>query len=177
MCNVVFRCVPCPPEQLKCVMERVLDFAVCELTKIVEASFDDLLLEITKMEREQQTLEERLGRSSDRGGGDKARSGGARRRGSENDSVSPSGSEDAKEEVTVSKETTETDGRPSLGLICPAPLCGSVPLSPPLFFCPPFCLCPSSVNSSSSRSRLCPRPHSLSGLGSDPGQGLWAEVV
>uniref|UniRef100_A0A672Y466 C2H2-type domain-containing protein n=2 Tax=Sphaeramia orbicularis TaxID=375764 RepID=A0A672Y466_9TELE len=100
-------------DQLKSVMERVLDFAVCELTKIVEASFDDLLLEITKMEREQQTLEERLGRSSDRGGGDKGRSGGGRRRGSENDSVSPSGSEDAREEVgdvTATKETTEADG-------------------------------------------------------------------
>ncbi|XP_049417040.1 uncharacterized protein si:dkeyp-113d7.10 [Epinephelus fuscoguttatus] len=106
-------------DQLKSVMEQVLDFAVHELTKIVEASFDDLLLEITKMEREQRVLEERLDRSSDRGGGgggEKGRGGGGgaggRRRGSENDSVSPSGSEDAREElteVTVSKETAETD--------------------------------------------------------------------
>ncbi|XP_074484683.1 uncharacterized protein LOC141763827 isoform X2 [Sebastes fasciatus] len=143
--------------QLKSVMEHVLDFAVHELTKIVEASFDDLLLEITKMEREQQVLEERLDQSSDKGGGgggdkgrgggggdkgrgggggggggdkgsggggdkgrggggggggEKGRGGGGRRRGSENDSVSPSGSEDTREEVTevtVSKEMPETD--------------------------------------------------------------------
>ncbi|KAM7387617.1 hypothetical protein PAMA_009978 [Pampus argenteus] len=123
-------------DQLKSVMKQVLDFAVCELTKIVEASFDDLLLEITKMEREQQVLEERLDKSSENGGGgekgrgggggggekgrggggEKGRGGGGaaggRRRGSENDSVSPSGSEDTREElteVTVSKKTPETD--------------------------------------------------------------------
>uniref|UniRef100_A0A3Q4N474 Si:dkeyp-113d7.10 n=1 Tax=Neolamprologus brichardi TaxID=32507 RepID=A0A3Q4N474_NEOBR len=79
--------------QLKSVMEQVLDFAVRELTKIVEASFDDLLLEITKMEREQQLLEKRLGKGAERGGGDKGKGGGRGRRGSENDSVSPSGSE------------------------------------------------------------------------------------
>lgn len=109
-----------PTDQLKSVMEHVLDFAVRELTKIVEASFDDLLLEITKMEREQQVLQERVGKSSDRGGGgmagggEKGRGGaGGRRRGSENDSISPSGSEDAREdptEVTVSKEKKEPDG-------------------------------------------------------------------
>lgn len=103
-----------PADQLKSVMEQVLDFAVRELTKIVEASFDDLLLEITKMEREQRVLEERLDRSSERGG-EKGRGGGAggRRRGSENDSVSPSGSEDAREElaeVPASKETAERGG-------------------------------------------------------------------
>ncbi|XP_029913833.1 uncharacterized protein LOC115363695 [Myripristis murdjan] len=95
--------------QLKTVMQQVLDFALCELTKIVEASFDDLLLEITKMEREQQLLEERLGGG---GGGEKGRGAGGRRRGSENDSASPSGSEDAREEpgdITESKETAETD--------------------------------------------------------------------
>ncbi|XP_069572207.1 uncharacterized protein [Brachyistius frenatus] len=100
-------------DQLKSVMEQVLDFAVRELTKIVEASFDDLLLEITKMEREQHVLEERLVKSAERGGGEKGRAPGGNRRGSENDSVSPSGSEDAREEVaevTVSKETAETDG-------------------------------------------------------------------
>ncbi|XP_041673422.1 zinc finger protein 316 [Cheilinus undulatus] len=99
-------------DQLKSVMEQVLDFAVRELTKIVEASFDDLLLEITKMEREQQVLEERLNKSSGKGGGEKGRGGGGRRRGSENDSVSPSGSEDAREElvdITGSKETTGRD--------------------------------------------------------------------
>lgn len=101
-------------DQLKSVMEQVLDFAVRELTKIVEASFDDLLLEITKMEREQQLLEKRLGKGAERGGGDKGKGGGGGgrgRRGSENDSVSPSGSEDAREEVavvTASKETPQT---------------------------------------------------------------------
>ncbi|KAI3359600.1 hypothetical protein L3Q82_013798 [Scortum barcoo] len=62
-------------------MEQVLDFAVRrELTKIVEASFDDLLLEITKMEREQRVLEERLDKIPDRGGGEKEE---RRRRGRE----------------------------------------------------------------------------------------------
>uniref|UniRef100_UPI0037E993B7 hypermethylated in cancer 2 protein n=1 Tax=Semicossyphus pulcher TaxID=241346 RepID=UPI0037E993B7 len=93
-------------DQLKSVMEQVLDFAVRELTKIVEASFDDLLLEITKMEREQQG-------GGGGGGGEKGRGGGGgRRRGSENDSVSPSGSEDAREELTVlppSKEKSRRD--------------------------------------------------------------------
>uniref|UniRef100_A0A8C6TCY8 C2H2-type domain-containing protein n=1 Tax=Neogobius melanostomus TaxID=47308 RepID=A0A8C6TCY8_9GOBI len=65
---------------VKSVMQRVLEFAVSELTKIVEASFDDLLLEITKMEKEQQSLEERLGLG--------------RSENSENDSMSPSGSEE-----------------------------------------------------------------------------------
>lgn len=41
-------------------MERVLEFAVSELTKIVEDSFDDLLLEFTKKERENQILKEQL---------------------------------------------------------------------------------------------------------------------
>lgn len=90
-------------------MEQVLAFALRELTKIVEASFDDLLLEITKMEAEQQQLEDQLGRSSERGGGDKPR--GGRRRGSINDSVSPSGSEDTREEpAEESKETVRADG-------------------------------------------------------------------
>ncbi|KAK9958044.1 hypothetical protein ABG768_012225 [Culter alburnus] len=46
--------------QLKSVMEHVLEFAVCELTKIVEDSFDDLLLEFTKKEGENQILKEQL---------------------------------------------------------------------------------------------------------------------
>ncbi|XP_067282287.1 myoneurin isoform X2 [Pseudorasbora parva] len=46
--------------QLKSVMEHVLEFAVCELTKIVEDSFDDLLLEFTKKERENHILKEQL---------------------------------------------------------------------------------------------------------------------
>lgn len=95
-------------------MERVLDFALRELTKIVEASFDDLLLEITKMEKEQAGLEQHLGRSFERpGGGDKGRGGaGGRRRGSENDSVSPSGSsEDTREEpAEESKEPAPPEG-------------------------------------------------------------------
>lgn len=81
-------------------MAQVLDFALRELTKIVEASFDDLLLEVTKMETEQQGLEERLGRSCA-----SARVCGARRRGSENDSVSPSDSED-----TAAKEAEDSAG-------------------------------------------------------------------
>ncbi|XP_038161570.1 zinc finger protein 469 isoform X3 [Cyprinodon tularosa] len=92
-------------DQLKSVMEQVLAFALRELTKIVEASFDDLLLEITKMEKEQQMLEEQLERGSERGGG------GGRRRGSVNDSESPSGSEDTREEpAEESKEAAPTDG-------------------------------------------------------------------
>lgn len=46
--------------QLKAVMEHVLEFAVCELSKIVEDSFDDLLVEFTKKERENQILKDQL---------------------------------------------------------------------------------------------------------------------
>ncbi|KAM4534590.1 uncharacterized protein V3H82_024505 [Fundulus diaphanus] len=107
-------------DQLKSVMEQVLAFALRELTKIVEASFDDLLLEITKMEKEQQTLEEKLGRSSERGGAEKGR--GGRRRGSVNDSVSPSGSEDTREEpAEESKETPPPPEGPERPPDRPAP--------------------------------------------------------
>uniref|UniRef100_A0A8C6MF38 Uncharacterized protein n=2 Tax=Nothobranchius furzeri TaxID=105023 RepID=A0A8C6MF38_NOTFU len=102
----------CSADQLKSVMEQVLNFAVRELTKIVEASFDDLLLEITKMEKEHKVLEERMGRSNDRGGGDKGKGGGGRRRGSENDSVSPSGSEDTREELAEESKDTAPTGDP-----------------------------------------------------------------
>lgn len=94
-------------------MEKVLNFAVCELTKIVEASFDDLLLEITKMETEHQILEEKLDKKSHGGGVGGGGGVAGKRRGSENDSVSPSGSEDAREdlaEVAVVKEKTEAGG-------------------------------------------------------------------
>lgn len=50
----------CFSGQLKVVMEHVLEFAVCELTKIVEDSFDDLLVEFTKKERENQILKDQL---------------------------------------------------------------------------------------------------------------------
>jgi len=101
-------------------MGRVLDFAVRELTKIVEASFDDLLLEITKKEREQKALEEHLGRSVALGGGggggggpgNRGGRGAGHRRGSEHDSTSPSGSEDTREEpgdAILSKDTPEAD--------------------------------------------------------------------
>ncbi|XP_072531827.1 uncharacterized protein [Salminus brasiliensis] len=53
--------------QLKMVMERVLEFAVCELTKIVEDSFDDLLLELTKTEREHEKLRAQLQEIEDNG--------------------------------------------------------------------------------------------------------------
>lgn len=46
--------------QLKVVMEQVLEFALTELTKIVEDSFDDLLLELTKVEHENGALSDRL---------------------------------------------------------------------------------------------------------------------
>ncbi|XP_049600353.1 zinc finger protein 394 isoform X2 [Syngnathus scovelli] len=49
-------------EQLKCAMERVLHSALCQLKKMVEASFDDLLLEITQKECERQTLQTQLDR-------------------------------------------------------------------------------------------------------------------
>ncbi|XP_061568652.1 Krueppel-like factor 2 isoform X2 [Cololabis saira] len=92
-------------DQLKSVMQQVLDFAVRELTKIVEASFDNLLLEVGKMEKEHEGLQERLGRGCGRAGG------GGRRKGSENDSASPSGSEDAREEpAEPPKEPAPPDG-------------------------------------------------------------------
>ncbi|XP_018605224.1 zinc finger protein 202 isoform X2 [Scleropages formosus] len=47
-------------DQLKTVMEQVLKFAVSELTKIVENSFDDLVLELLKKEKENKTLNESL---------------------------------------------------------------------------------------------------------------------
>ncbi|CAB1341606.1 unnamed protein product [Coregonus sp. 'balchen'] len=99
--------------QLKMVMEHVLEFAVCELTKIVEASFDDLLLEMTKKEWEHSALEEQLRRVAHRENG---RGGVSRRSGSENNTAFPSGSEDTRQEsrnVTVKivrgqREQTET---------------------------------------------------------------------
>lgn len=57
---VVIVCVCFPAGQLKLVMERVLEFAVCELSKIVEDSFDDVLLELRKAERESEELMEKL---------------------------------------------------------------------------------------------------------------------
>ena len=72
-------------------MEQVLDFAVCELGKIVEASFEDLLLEITVKEREHQELEERLRCSRPENGKSRA----SRRRCSEPDAASSPGSPDA----------------------------------------------------------------------------------
>ncbi|KAJ8404275.1 hypothetical protein AAFF_G00340480 [Aldrovandia affinis] len=53
--------------QLKAVMEQVLKFAVCEVTKIVEDSFDDLLLELMKKEKENRSLNVRL-QSEEAGG-------------------------------------------------------------------------------------------------------------
>ncbi|XP_023812981.1 uncharacterized protein LOC101171055 isoform X2 [Oryzias latipes] len=97
-------------DQLKVVMEQVLDFALRELTKIVEASVDNLLQDISKMDREQQALEEKLGGNVEQGRGEKSRGGPGRRRGSENDSVSPSGSEDTRGEPgEASKATPPTD--------------------------------------------------------------------
>ncbi|KAL2101866.1 hypothetical protein ACEWY4_003627 [Coilia grayii] len=46
--------------QLKAVMEQVLEFAVTELTKIVEDSFDDLVQELTKVDHENEALNDRL---------------------------------------------------------------------------------------------------------------------
>ncbi|KAG5832864.1 hypothetical protein ANANG_G00295710 [Anguilla anguilla] len=46
--------------QLKLVMEQVLKFALAELTKIVEDSFDDLLQELLKKEKENQSLSVRV---------------------------------------------------------------------------------------------------------------------
>eukprot|EP00063_Salmo_salar_P073148 XP_014047983.1 PREDICTED: uncharacterized protein LOC106600812 [Salmo salar] len=99
--------------QLKMVMEHVLEFAVCELTKIVEASFDDLLLELTRKEREHIALEEQLRRLAHQ---ENRKGGVSRRSGSENNTAFPSGSEDTRQEsrnVTVKivqgqREQTET---------------------------------------------------------------------
>ncbi|XP_071264254.1 uncharacterized protein [Salvelinus alpinus] len=99
--------------QLKMVMEHVLEFAVCELTKIVEASFDDLLLELTGKEREHIALEEQLRHLAHQ---ENRKGGVSRRSGSENNTAFPSGSEDTRQEsrnVTVKivrgqREQTET---------------------------------------------------------------------
>ncbi|XP_057673693.1 uncharacterized protein si:dkeyp-113d7.10 [Corythoichthys intestinalis] len=74
-------------EQLKCAMERVVHSALCQLKKMVEASFDDLLLEITQKERERQTLQARLDRRS-----------AATRREARDRSSSPAASEGAPED-------------------------------------------------------------------------------
>ncbi|KAJ7992245.1 hypothetical protein DPEC_G00276520 [Dallia pectoralis] len=84
--------------QLKRVMEQVLEFAMCELTKVVEASFDDLLLEMTKKEREHCALKERLCSAERQENGKAAAS---KRRGQDKDSASPGGSEGTKESVSV----------------------------------------------------------------------------
>ncbi|XP_047663752.1 uncharacterized protein si:dkeyp-113d7.10 isoform X1 [Tachysurus fulvidraco] len=56
--------------QLKVVMERVLEFAVRELSKIVEDSFDDVLLELRKTDRENEELMEKLrGKVEENGAG------------------------------------------------------------------------------------------------------------
>lgn len=50
----------------------MLEFAVCELSKIVEDSFDDVLLELRKTERENEELVEKLcGVAEENGVGDK----------------------------------------------------------------------------------------------------------
>uniref|UniRef100_A0AAY4C848 Uncharacterized protein n=1 Tax=Denticeps clupeoides TaxID=299321 RepID=A0AAY4C848_9TELE len=86
--------------QLKVVMEQVLEFALCELTKIVEDSFDDLFLELTKKDSETDALRDRL-----RAWGKDVRE---ERKGSitaaaveerDNDSDSPGSSERARQEL------------------------------------------------------------------------------
>ncbi|XP_077386147.1 uncharacterized protein LOC144024005 [Festucalex cinctus] len=75
-------------EQLKCAMERVLHSALCQLKKMVEASFDDLLLEITQKECERQALQARLDRRQ-----------AATRRCAQGDAGSHGGSEGAPEDA------------------------------------------------------------------------------
>ena len=98
------------------VMEHVLEFAVCELTKIVEASFDDLLLELTRKEREHIALEEQLRHLAHQ---ENRKGGVSRRSGSENNTVFPSGSEDTRQESRIfsvkfvreqSEQTVTTNG-------------------------------------------------------------------
>uniref|UniRef100_A0A3Q3D2R5 Uncharacterized LOC109513741 n=1 Tax=Hippocampus comes TaxID=109280 RepID=A0A3Q3D2R5_HIPCM len=84
--------------QLKSVMERVLHSALCQLKKMVEASFDDLLLEITQKECERQTLQARLD----------CKRGAARREARDNPG-SPGGSEAAPKD-TCPEPAEETGG-------------------------------------------------------------------
>ncbi|KAL0992457.1 hypothetical protein UPYG_G00093550 [Umbra pygmaea] len=92
--------------QLKRVMEQVLDFAVSELTKIVEASFDDLLQEMIRKEREHVCLSEKLC-SLDRQ--DSSNGGASRRRSSDKDF--PCDSEDTRDDSrnVTTKITHDTD--------------------------------------------------------------------
>ncbi|XP_063078184.1 zinc finger protein 526 [Engraulis encrasicolus] len=100
--------------QLKAVMEQVLEFAVTELTKIVEDSFDDLVLEMTKVEHENDSLSNRLLRTgkkcrNDSDSGSKSDSAVEEKRGgvttgkresdNDNDSDSPGSSEGTRQEV------------------------------------------------------------------------------
>ncbi|KAK2887631.1 hypothetical protein Q8A67_015859 [Cirrhinus molitorella] len=105
--------------QLKSVMEHVLEFAVCELTKIVEDSFDDLLSEFTKKERENQILKEQLWDKNIVEDNDVAA---VETEDRENDSASPSSSKTEKQESKRlqerspkkewEKEQTETTNEP-----------------------------------------------------------------
>lgn len=105
--------------QLKSVMEHVLEFAVRELTKIVEDSFDDLLLEFTKKERENHTLKEQL---QDKKVVEDNEAVTVETEDQENDSASPSSSKVEKQESKSlqdqspkkewEKEQTETNNEP-----------------------------------------------------------------
>uniref|UniRef100_A0A9J8BL27 C2H2-type domain-containing protein n=1 Tax=Cyprinus carpio carpio TaxID=630221 RepID=A0A9J8BL27_CYPCA len=105
--------------QLKSVMEHVLKFAVCELTKIVEDSFDDLLSEFTKKERENQILKRQL---LDKNIGEDSDAVAVETEDHKNDSPSPSSSRVEKQEPKGlqdqslkkerEKEKTETTNEP-----------------------------------------------------------------
>ncbi|XP_016103289.1 myoneurin [Sinocyclocheilus grahami] len=101
--------------QLKSVMEHVLEFAVYELTKIVEDSFDDLLSEFNKKERENQILKRQL---LDKNIVEDSDAVAVETEDRKNDTASPSSSREEKQEWkglqghSPKKEKTETTNEP-----------------------------------------------------------------
>ncbi|KAG9343847.1 hypothetical protein JZ751_013228 [Albula glossodonta] len=89
--------------QLKVVMEQVLKFAVCEVTKIVEDSFDDLLLELMKKEKENRSLSTKLQSGEEEEGVPENHSGSPTRETQPPFSPPQSGAE-----IRPEKKTTET---------------------------------------------------------------------
>ncbi|XP_035253898.1 early growth response protein 4 [Anguilla anguilla] len=93
--------------QLKLVMEQVLKFALAELTKIVEDSFDDLLQELLKKEKENQSLSVRV-QSEEEERGKEENHTGSPSRGSRERPERPAGSPLCGAEALLGKKAAET---------------------------------------------------------------------
>ncbi|XP_062845080.1 uncharacterized protein si:dkeyp-113d7.10 [Trichomycterus rosablanca] len=99
--------------QLKLVMERVLEFAVCELSKIVEYSLDDVLLELRKTEREHEELKLKLHSAGEENGASDAEVKTRKSRAKGNGVGSPRSSTDGVREEDRGAEQNTEDSAPS----------------------------------------------------------------